>query len=108
MKLSELDPHWLVHENKRVGLTFQCPHCRETYLSCFSEKFPLFGPEDGMGQYRLIKAAIGEDKGKDAVGCNKNNAWQIGGNFDNLTVTPSVDASASGHWHGFITNGELV
>lgn len=24
-----------------------------------------------------------------------------------LTLTPSVDASKHGHWHGFITNGEI-
>ena len=25
-----------------------------------------------------------------------------------MTVTPSIDASKSGHWHGHITNGEIV
>jgi hypothetical protein len=25
-----------------------------------------------------------------------------------LTVMPSIDASDSGHWHGFITNGQVV
>jgi len=26
--------------------------------------------------------------------------------FGAISVTPSLDASASGHWHGMITNGE--
>jgi len=30
-------------------------------------------------------------------------AWSIA----ELTVTPSIDASASGHWHERITNGEI-
>jgi hypothetical protein len=32
--------------------------------------------------------------------------WQrTGETFETLTLTPSVDCSAWGHWHGFITNG---
>jgi len=35
-------------------------------------------------------------------------AWSIAGILPaELTVTPSIDASASGHWHGRITNGEI-
>lgn len=39
-----------------------------------------------------------------ATGC----IWDLLGqdDFETLTLTPSIDASASGHWHGFITNGE--
>jgi hypothetical protein len=34
--------------------------------------------------------------------------WQMTTwDFRHMTVTPSIDASASGHWHGFITNGEI-
>jgi hypothetical protein len=36
-------------------------------------------------------------------------AWQFAGNdFGSLTVTPSIHAGASGHWHGHITKGEIV
>ena len=28
-------------------------------------------------------------------------------NFATMTITPSIDASASGNWHGFIVNGEI-
>jgi hypothetical protein len=34
--------------------------------------------------------------------------WQASGEtFDTLTLTPSVDVGGFGHWHGFITNGEI-
>ncbi len=35
-------------------------------------------------------------------------AWTAASNdFDVMTVAPSIDASASGHWHGNITNGQI-
>ena len=30
-----------------------------------------------------------------------------GETFETLTLTPSVDASAAGHWHGHVTDGEV-
>jgi hypothetical protein len=27
--------------------------------------------------------------------------------FEKISLSPSVDASASGHWHGFVTNGAI-
>jgi hypothetical protein len=36
------------------------------------------------------------------------NTWTMGGQtFEDLTLTPSIDVSAAGHWHGFITNGDV-
>jgi hypothetical protein len=33
--------------------------------------------------------------------------WRASGDtFEAMTLTPSVDASKEGHWHGHITNGE--
>lgn len=35
--------------------------------------------------------------------------WErIGDTFANLTLRPSVDASKSGHWHGFVALGEVT
>jgi hypothetical protein len=35
--------------------------------------------------------------------------WQrTGETFDDLTLTPSIDASPSGHWHGYVTNGQVA
>lgn len=34
--------------------------------------------------------------------------WRRAGNtFDELTLMPSVDYSAGGHWHGFVTKGTI-
>lgn len=34
--------------------------------------------------------------------------WEREGDtFETLTLKPSVDASGWGHWHGWITNGEV-
>jgi hypothetical protein len=30
-----------------------------------------------------------------------------GDTFETLTLSPSIDASPAGHWHGFIQNGEV-
>lgn len=30
-----------------------------------------------------------------------------GDTFETLSISPSVDASASGHWHGFVTAGKI-
>jgi hypothetical protein len=47
--------------------------------------------------------------GVTVVLCKETCAWTISGeDFDTLTVTPSIDASASGHWHGFLTAGQIV
>ena len=101
MKLSELEPRWWRFENTgpRVGLTFICPCCRgtdrETRLAI---AFHHQGHEAIEDAY--IKAYGG--------GGNNGFIWMEDGEImDNVTITPSVDASAHGHWHGFITNGEI-
>jgi hypothetical protein len=49
----------------------------------------------------------------DVQGCSQGTNWQIAGGIDaadfaTLTVTPSLDGSAGGNWHGHITNGQIV
>jgi hypothetical protein len=44
---------------------------------------------------------------------NESFAWTVAGGIENasfemMTVMPSIDGSAGGLWHGFITNGEIV
>lgn len=82
MRLTELDPHWVADsKGVRVGLSFDCPHCRTQRLAVpFHECFGWI-----------------------------QKPWNMSGDsFDNLSLSPSIDASASGHWHGFITNGEVT
>jgi Family of unknown function (DUF6527) len=57
-------------------------------------------------QYDVFEKAFGPEWNFIVVPCKEAQAWVITGDFSNMTVTPSLDASASGHWHGSITNGE--
>jgi len=98
MKLIELEPRW-IHENVFV---FLCPHCKTELLSC--KNTIMYTHE----QCELFAAKLGEWADR-VVPCKPEFMWnfQSGAPFDTMTVTPSLDASASGHWHGHITNGEI-
>lgn len=68
-----------------MGITFDCPHCRNTRLYVFFDR-----PIDGGAPADYPEAKL----------------WQrTGETFETLTLHPSIDASATGHWHGFIQNG---
>lgn len=99
MRLTDLQPHWTTFAdpsaNIRSGITFQCPHCKTQRLGV------------------LFANPIDPDKWLEK-GITRPHAqceWhREGETFDTLTLTPSVDASridVGGHWHGFITNGEI-
>lgn len=99
MKLTDLDPNWAVdadiviggvkrHYDDRHGMavSFLCPHCRQTRLAVW-----FANPIDGLPPTD-----------------DAETLWQRSGeSFENLTLSPSVDASKFGHWHGFIRNGEV-
>jgi hypothetical protein len=95
MRLIDLEPRWYVLEDGGpvVGLTFDCPHCRQERLGV---KFHHRGHEAMEDAHIMAKAPT------------TNHIWTLDGDsFENLTLSPSVDASASGHWHGFIANGDI-
>lgn len=98
MKLLDLQPRWFVLEDggPRVGLTFLCPHCKNTFLGV---AFHHHGHEAMEDSY--IRAHYADDPNK--------HIWDLQGqdDFATLTLSPSIDCSKSGHWHGFITNGEI-
>lgn len=98
MRLAELNPRWFVLEDggPRVGLTFECPHCRTQRLGVVFHHGASAAIED---QY--ILARLGAD--------GTRHIWDLSGqdNFETLTLSPSVDCSASGHWHGHVQNGEI-
>lgn len=93
MKLVDLDPGWWTTTEGRtgMGLSFRCP-CK---------------PD--CGQYLGVWFANPLDGGAPAeAGIDPKPRWQrTGAMFETLTLTPSIDASNSGHWHGFITDGEI-
>lgn len=110
MRLTDLDPKWILRDGQRLGFTFISPKGgsdgRRLYRqSCFTDPPPM------REQLALFEALHGEDA--IVQPCNSNAKWQIAGGieaatFEMMTVTPSLDGSAGGLWHGFITNGEIV
>ncbi len=103
MNLVDLDPRWKASgDNPRAVLVFRCPCCCKAWLTCKS--IPLKISE----QMELVQDE-GRESGGNVVPTRQDFAWSISGDdFASLTITPSIDASASGHWHGFITNGKAA
>lgn len=97
MRLLELQPRW-IHPHVFI---FLCPHCRKMLLSC--KNIEMTGQE----QYKLF-SSLGGWRSTHIVPTKPNCAWQIQGALPEITVSPSLDASASGHWHGHITAGQIV
>ncbi len=99
MRLIELDPRWYCvgAQSNRVGFTFDCPHC------------PDSGVRLGIA-VQLDGTNFDPDPDNPQQFPAGEHVWTItgGDSFENLSVSPSVDASKSGHWHGFITNGQIV
>ena len=100
MKLTDLSPRWATYDgNDKAALIFKCPHCQEIWLTC------LFQPIKISHQLEIFKPE-GKASGGQVVPSKQNGAWVRSSDiFETISVTPSIDASASGHWHGFITNG---
>lgn len=121
LKLTDLKPKWLRRDGKAVAMIFLCPRCvarktgcerkRLTWLTCM---FVVVGNRE---QRELIEAIINNDPADflatdteehDVVGC-KEIAWGKNcKNFESMSITPSLDASAAGHWHGHVTGGKIV
>lgn len=113
MRLTQLNPKWLTVDGRRVGFVFQCPHCLTTTLSCFTVPMPHIVGEDYHDCQLALFATVIADPADvyNVVPCRQNFAWTSTPpidvtTFETMTITPSLDASASGHWHGWITNGE--
>lgn len=96
MKLTDLEPQWLTPDM----FMFKSPSGKGDWLTC--KRVPMSFKE----QYDTIYPL---HKGKIVVQTVPEMAWKFEGNdFNTLTVSPSIDASRSGNWHGFIRNGEIV
>lgn len=104
MRLLDLAPRWIPWGgNPRAILVFQCPHCRNTLLTCIA------GPMSTSDQFDAWDAAgLDSDRGN-IVPSKPTAPWTIqGDDFATLSITPSLDASTSGHWHGYVTAGQIV
>lgn len=126
MRLLDLEPKWVRHDPKwvyeknlrTIGVRFQCPSCRSTQISVL-----FLNPPDNYPSAPNDNSIPGNNGGK---------RWARSGlKFEDLTLTPSVDASqvrresyetdeafifanrlcldgGARHWHGFIRDGEVV
>jgi hypothetical protein len=99
VRLVDLMPRW-IHPNI---FAFLCPHCRDVFLTCKNVVLSTheqceITEQDPLGLH-----------GVTVVLCKDSCAWAIvGTDFASMSVTPSLDASAAGHWHGNITAGAIV
>lgn len=108
--LTDLEPHWLERDGRRFGLIFRCPlqGKNDWWQVVIVEPAPKFEGRDSQYEAIVRSGAAAEGMWQPA---NEAAPWSIPNietaNFETLTVTPSVDGSAGGLWHGFITNGEI-
>jgi hypothetical protein len=86
MRLVSLEPRWISRDGRvGLGVSFLCPRCKAQRLFVAFET-----PLDG------------------GAPLDESRKWQrTGDTFDTLTLTPSIDASQSGHWHGWVEAGEV-
>lgn len=107
MRLVDLDPHWIglmywaSPEPFYVGVSFWCPHCDPALPEHGSDRrqrlafqfWPPIDPEKMMGRIFNLP---------------DNGGWRriSGETFETLTIESSINNS--GHWHGHITNGEII
>lgn len=96
MRLLDLDPRWYAgRSGDRQGITFECPCCQKIRLAIALHLDGTDFDPDPENPQQL--AAI-------------EYIWTISGGSDlgDISVTPSVDASNYGHWHGFISGGQIT
>lgn len=105
MKLHDLDPQWVVKDGKRVAFTFRSPTDARWRQLC---KVVVASTREQWGWL-----GIGSDECRTTQTAKESFSWTIAGGIENasfeaMTVTPSIDGSAGGLWHGFIRGGEIV
>lgn len=103
LPLADFNPRWLVDKDGRqgMGMSLRCPSCRLQRLSVW-----FSNPVDGLPAYpaQEIPPDATEEVRKRITAYN--NRWgRTGEDFSTLSLSPSIDASGAGHWHGFITEG---
>jgi hypothetical protein len=102
VKLTDLEPRWFSFDDQRAGLTFLCPHCRATRIGAKVVAIPT------RAQMIIFARDFPGNAGA-IVPMKPEFRWTVSGTgFGDLTITPSIDASESGHWHGLIRDGEIV
>jgi len=113
VNLTDLNPRWIdAPDRQGLGVTFDCPCCVGTARAVriavvFTN--PLDGGEPVPLTPRVLWPLLWPKDGEPRVTtAPPGTHWQReGGDFETLTLHPSVDGSASGHWHGFLRGGGI-
>lgn len=97
MRLTDLEPRWYSArgDHARHGITFNCPCCVGTERA---SRLAVATHVDGTN--------FDPEPDKPQTFRAGETVWAItGSTFEDLSLSPSVDASQHGHWHGHIRNG---
>lgn len=100
MKLTDLSPRWVGIHNwssesiYRIGVSFDSPTTGKRLAVLFT---PAIDPDGLAARWQW----------GDYFPQAKKWTRATGETFETLTLTPSLDFSAFGEWHGCITNGEV-
>jgi hypothetical protein len=114
MRLTDLKPKWIQPGNWAelapplyIGLSFLCPHCPHT--AC-----PTCGSSDTRSKRLFINfwPPIDPENARGRMFEWPEPTHRIhtrtGDTFETLTIEPSIGFENIGHWHGRITNGDIV
>jgi hypothetical protein len=122
MRLTDLDPRWLWKDGIRIGFIFLCPTEKARHdgspnptpwrQTCFVQATP-HDEQDAAVNAAMVDKLDEDGEFHQAQLCNPGAGWIVSGGiekatFETISVTPSLDGSAGGLWHGFITAGEIV
>lgn len=88
MRLVDYDPQWVSEGNRQgMGVRFRCPHCETNLVIWFSNPLDKGQPPDRIRHRAPL--------------------WKrTGDTFETLSLVPSINAI--GHWHGMVSNGDLI
>jgi hypothetical protein len=113
MRLIDLQPRWFdvpgVGTNKD-GLTFLCPCAK-----CLAGEPVRLGVQfanpvqGGAGVEMSNRDRLRHVHNLRTFDVPPGTLWQrTGDTFETITLSPSLDATRAGHWHGFVTNGQIL
>lgn len=110
MRLADLNPRWFAEEWRHgQGVEFDCPCCvgkpKGYRLAVAFSPTLDGGPAIDVKNHLILFRTLQVTK-KCVV--PPGVVWgRTGDSFETLSIFPSVDCSAAGHWHGFVQDGEI-
>ena len=114
MRLTELEPRWIADydapPDAKQGVSFLCPCCKTTRIGAWFDT-PVCGNPDADPVKFQHTRAMGEESALNHPEWDTHLGrvlWhRTGDTFETLSLSPSIDCSKWGHWHGYVTNGEI-